>query len=495
MNRICIAALTLTWLACGPSVPGFPEPEAWSTRGPGGPTVLFNDTDLLSHCAYLTGGAEDHEHHNLVVMHDGYLLMPWAPEDASGGISFFEFDDPCNPIKIGEGYDIGMRESHTMAFGTVGGREYLAVDYQIADDAGGIGFWDITEPTAPVWVSELELPDYSYPDAYFRVALSTFWQGDMLYVSAGLNGVFVVDVTDPLSPELIHQHREVGHLVGSFHVIGNLAMSSSAGLAQTFLYDMSDPLGFDPIPGGDWLTQDQDGGQANYYFANIGGRYALFARKDTGGGPVVYDIGGPDAPSFVSDLNQEDADGGYVFRQNDHLFQGESNFSAVYDFCDPYAPHEIARIELVGDLDTLTPVGNIAVASVDDDANPGQSSAVVPWQKEPDTMGPRLELTSPSDEEHWVALTSRIGLSFDEMLESRSVHAGSLRVWSTDGDAVPGRFYTQENIVNFVPDFELSPDTTYVVHIPVDGIADVTGNPTTRSWSFRFTTGGELETE
>ena len=114
------------------------------------------------------------------------------------------------------------------------------------------------------------------------MALSTFWQGDYLYVSAGLNGIFVVDVTDPLSPTLVHQHREVGHLVGSFHVIGNLALSSSAGLAQTFLYDMSDPLGFEPIAGGNWLTQSADGGQANYYFANTGGRYALFARKDTG---------------------------------------------------------------------------------------------------------------------------------------------------------------------------------------------------------------------
>ena len=283
--------------------------------------------------------------------------------------------------------------------------------------------------------------------------------------------------------------------MGSFHVIGNIALSSSAGLAQTFLYDMSDPLGFAPIPGGNWLTQDQDGGQANYYFANTGGRYALFARKDTGGGPVVYDIEDPTEPRFVSEFEQEDADGGYVFRQNDHLFQGESNFSAIYDFCDPYAPREIARIDLDGDLDTLTPVGNVAVASVDDDANPGQSSAVVPWSTEPDTMGPRMELTSPSDGETWVAPTSRIGLGFDEMIESRSVHEGSLRVWTTDGDPVPGRFYTQENLVNFVPDLELSPETTYIVDIPSDGIADVSGNPTSRSWTFRFTTGGDLETE
>ena len=64
-------------------------------------------------------------------------------------------------------------------------------------------------------VSELALPDYDYPDAYFRVVLSTFWQGDVLYASAGLNGVFAIDVSDPLAPELITQQTKLAHLVGS----------------------------------------------------------------------------------------------------------------------------------------------------------------------------------------------------------------------------------------------------------------------------------------
>ena len=480
-------------MACGPTIPEFPAADDWTVRGPGGPAASFTSGELLEHCAYLTGGPEDADHHNLVVMHDGYLWMPWAPEDGGGGITVFEFDDPCNPIKVSEVYEEGMRESHTMSFSRVGEKEYLAVDYQIADDVGGIGFWDVTDPSNPVWVSELELPDYSYPDAYFRVALSTFWQGDYLYVSAGLNGIFVVDVTDPLTPTLVHQHREVGHLVGSFHVIGNLALSSSAGLAQTFLYDMSDPLGFEPISGGNWLTQGADGGQANYYFANTGGQYALFARKDTGGGPVVYDLSNPQSPTFVGEYNQADADGGYVFRQNDWLFQGESNFSAIYDFSDPSQPSEWARIELTGDLDTLTPIGNIAVASVDDDANPGQSTAVVPWLREPECEGPRVELTSPADGDTWVSTTSRIGLSFDEMVEGRSVTPGSLRVWNTDGTAVPGRFYSQENIVNFVPDESLAADATYIVQVPAGGIVDSSGNPTEAAMEFRFSTGAEVD--
>ena len=167
--------------------------------------------------------------------------------------------------------------------------------------------------------------------------------------------------------------------------------------------------------------------------------------------------------------------------------------SAIYDFSDPSQPSEWGRIELTGDLDTLTPIGNIAVASVDDDANPGQSTAVVPWLREPECEGPRVELTSPADGDTWVPTTSQIGLSFDEMVEGRSVTPGSLRVWSTDGTAVPGRFYSQENIVNFVPDESLAADATYIVQVPAGGIVDSSGNPTEAAMEFRFSTGAEVD--
>ena len=132
MYRSCLALSSVAWFACAPTEPDFPDPTDWSTRGPGGPSVPFIEADLLSHCAYLTGGPEDHEHHNLVVMHDGYLLMPWAPEDASGGITFFEFDDPCNPTKIGESYDAGMR-------GRGEARPYDRLDRRAPPDIGSFG--------------------------------------------------------------------------------------------------------------------------------------------------------------------------------------------------------------------------------------------------------------------------------------------------------------------------------------------------------------------
>jgi hypothetical protein len=479
------------WLFLISCLPGWniewAEPDAWSIEGPGGPSASFDEAALLEHCAYLTGGPEDAEHHNLVVMHDGYLLMPWAPEDAGGGITFFDFSDPCDPVKVGEAYSETMRESHSMAFGTVGDREYLAVGYMAGEKTGGIGFWDVTDRSDPQWVSELAMEGFDYPDAYFFVTLSTFWQGDTLYVNYGLRGIGVVDVSDPMNPLVVDIIPEESLIAGSFHVVGNTAMASNAGASRTVMFDVSEPHDLKKIPGGTFDVE-VDGDVQAYYFANVGGEYALFARKTTGGGPVLYDISDPANPTFVgADLN-EDGAGGYAFRHGDLLFQGDSEFGTLHDISDPTLPTEVGRMQLKGDFDTLTPVGNVAVASVDEKGDPGQSSAVIPWDTQPDADPPQLRWHVPAHGEARVAETGRIGLSFDEMVERYSVHPGSVRVWTGDGQ-VHGRFNVQESIVNFTPDEPFLPDTMVYVEVPAGGVSDISGNAIEETMTFSFSTG------
>ena len=283
---------------------------------------------------------------------------------------------------------------------------------------------------------------------------------------------------------------ETAFMAGSFHVIGNLALASSAGMARTMLLDIGDPENWQLLA--DWPVTDDNGEQHPYYFANVGGRYALFARKDEGGATIVYDIADPTLPVRLGAGSSPDGDGGYVVRHHDLLFQGESNFGARYDFSDPAAPVEIARIDMSGDFDTLVPIGNVAVASVDDDAAAGLATQVFPWSSEPDALGPSVELVNPADGATWIPVTGRVGLSFDEQIEPRSVHAGSFRVWGEDGRAVAGRFYGQETIANFVPDAPLDANTTYFVEVPAGGIADVSGNPVAAATVFSFSTGSTV---
>ena len=99
---------------------------------------------------------------------------------------------------------------------------------------------------------------------------------------------------------------------------------------------------------------------------------------------------------------------------------------------------EIGRGFLPGDLDTVTPYGNIAVLSVDDEAEDGIASVVMPWRTDPDTEAPNLLRTIPADGATNVALTSRIGLGFDEFIEPTSVFAGSVRLYDSSGNAIDG---------------------------------------------------------
>ncbi len=467
----------------------FAAPDAWPPlTGPGGPGVT--DAPVFEHCAYLQGGPGTADHHNLVVPYDGYMLMPWAPEDGGGGITFYDMSVPCEPAKVGEAWADGMRESHTLGFSTVHGRDYAVVNH-LAEDGrgGGIGFWDITDVSAPVWVSQLEMPGHAYPDSYLRLTLSVFWQGPWVFVSNGVYGVFIVDASDPLEPQLAGQIEFEGpHLVGSFHVWGNRAMAATAGLGRTVLLDVSDPLAPQPIAGGDFVPHDATGKERFYYFSNVGSRYALFARSEEGGGPIVYDITDQNYPTFVSDHPTEEGDGAYVFQHGDRLFLGDSNRGQVYDFSEPTALVELGSFELKGDLDTVTPYGHMAIVSVDEKANAGQASAVVPWTAEPDSRGPRAGMTSPVHGATFQARTSRIGVVFDEMIEPKTVFSGSFRVWS-DAGPVPGSFNVQENIVNFTPDAPLLADTTYTVEVPSGGLTDTVGNPTAETLLFSFSTG------
>lgn len=478
-------------VGCTPATE-FPDASEWTLSGPGAPSRVFTEAELGVECVGLTGGPEDIEHHNMVGMVDGYLLMPWVPEDGGGGLTFFDVSDPCAPTKVGEAFAEAFRESHTVAIGDVGGRRLLAVDsIREGGDAGGLGLWDISDPTAPFWLSDIDIPGFSYPDAYFFVSLSTTFLGDHVYVSAGFLGLFIVDVSDPEAPELVAEYDFEGDapmLLGATAMVGDVGLAFNAGTAPTWVLDMSEPLA--PAPLAYFETEDTAGDTAPYYFATLGGRYGLFARKDGGGGPIVYDLSEPREPRFVADGFTVDGDGGYVFRQEDALFVGDSNFASIYDFSDPTALEELYRLYLPGDLDTATPVGNVVVLSVDAGAEAGRGSVVVPWRAQPDTRSPVAELLRPPPDAENVAATTRVGVAFSEMIEPASVFRGSFRVTDRRGVEVPGRLNAQESTVNFTPDEPLLAGKTYVVTLPAGGVADASGNPLDEevSWTFRVAT-------
>ncbi len=330
------------------------------------------------------------------------------------------------------------------------------------------------------------------------MVLSVFWQAPYVYVAGADNGIYVVDATDPRNPVLVHQESfEPTLRAGQVKVVGNLLIVTAAEGARTVLLDISDPGRPQPIPGGDFVSVDRDGTPRESYFSNVGGPgYIYYMRKDSGGGPIVYDISDPTRPRFVGDL-PSNGNGGYVSVHEGFAFTGESRFSAIYDVRDPTAITEVARLDLEGDLDTATPIGNVVVLSVDDEPVDDEGSAIAPWTNDPDSTPPVVTWVWPADGASGLPPSSRFGLFFSEQIDVKSAWAGSVRLYESDRDPALGRVdgyvSAQENVVNFWPTQPLRAGVRYTLEVPAGGIVDFNGNPLAEPFVAHFDTGGAME--
>lgn len=458
--------------------PGAHEPMA----GPGAGHVAVAADKLGAVCAWVSGGPDDKtQHHNLVVPFEGYLFMPWAPETAAqGGVSLFDMSDPCQPERIGYATTKQMRETHSVGFSFEGGR-WAVVNHGEGIIYGGILFWDLADLANPQVASVLKFDDFLYPDAYEKVTLSVFWQGDTVYVGGGNPGVYIVDASDPTQPKLVNQYTFDPPLrVGQVQAIGDLLVVGSADDARAALLDISDPRNPKPIAGGDFTVRDSTGKPRKYYFNNV--RDGLFwaTRKDGGGGLMIWDIRDPSAPKFRSEV-VTDGKGGYVFFHEDRAFCGESDHAVGFDISNLDAIEEIGRWKMTGDLDTATPVGNLLLLSVDDKADKDNAagSGVVPLRAAPDTTPPRVTWVWPPDGSKTLRPTSRVGITLTEMVEPKTAWQGSVRLYREDlgpeRGTVESIVQAQEHIVNVTPRAPLAPGR-YVLQVRAGGLRDWAGN-------------------
>ncbi len=476
----------------GPAPTPFVYPAADAMpplRGPAGPARTFAEDELFVNCARLDGGEESYHHHNLVTTYRGHLVLPWSPEFGTGGLSLFDMSDPCNPVKVGQGWHNRMRESHAMGFVHLREGDPHAGDYAVVTGTLGIQIWDLSTLETPEVVSYLEIEGIFYPDAYARVVLSVFWQYPWLYVAGADNGVYVVNTENPAAPRVVKQVPLDGLRAGGVFALGDLMMVTAAEGAQVQLLDIGDPADPQPIPGGRFTLTDRTGASVEAYHANLSGDLAFFARKEGGGGFIAWDISDPSAPVYRSE-GYVDGNGGYVYHDEGYVFVGNSSIAHVFDARDLDDVTVLGTGHLTGDLDTITPYGNVAVLSVDDDAEDELASAVMPWRADPDTTPPAVMRIRPGDGATGVAPTARIGVGLTEFVEPSSVFAGSIRLWHADGSAVDGWGTGQEAIATFTPKAPLEAGVTYTVEVVAGGLRDLNDNALAETVTTTFTVAG-----
>ncbi len=425
-------------------------------------------------------------HLNQPAVFNGYLMM-------AGNEDFFFYDvsNAASPKQLSKVSTPNRRaggeaETHTISFARSGNTFYMATT-----GGTGIDTWDVTNVTAPKHLGQLKISGVNYGD-YTEAVWGVSWQGQYIYVGATNNGIKVVDAADPANLKIVTEVSTSsygGVSAGPIDAIGNVLVvmtpKESAGIATL---DISDPT--KPTRLASLTTTTKS------YITQFHRHYAVML------GPIrVWDvltnpknIGTGTSP--LATMNNEYAE--YSAFSDDYLFIGHARQEisnvpgcSKITFSDPKSMKVVNRI--YGRMDTtynddqfLLPFGNLVALT--DDQTPYRGWVIAVHQTAPDTTPPVVDTVIPGNNSAGVSTKSRIGMTFSDNIELATVNGASFIVRPVGGQALPGRYGVRMSVVNFDPDQDLQPGTTYEVVLPKGGVADYVGNTLATEWKSTFTT-------
>jgi PKD repeat protein len=485
----CDAALDPPELAAGASAVSLPN-LTYGAAEVGKPIAVLKSKDTA-------GNARGHSR---VAMYKGYLLVPYSVDSGApgGGLSFYDLSDPRHPALVKQVDEAPLREAHGFGFSSSD-----AGDYAVFQAVEGIELWDLTSITSPVMKHYHHLGGIK-PSDYTEGAWWSFFQAPYVFVGGSGHGLYVVDATDVNHPQTI-AHLETGVTggvrIGPVFAVGNLLVASSMDGAGYFTFDISDPAHPQiiqlAIPGPDG-TPNPDA--PPIYSSMFNGDHIYGAGTDNrlhvtdvSNPSVIHSVGTSEDRLVAGGTTDVLDKGGYVEVQDGFAFSGFSHQFAKVNVSDPAHPHVVLTGSSgIGgrDEDFASVLGNLVFVGSDHPVG----SALIPHQAAPDTTPPAVNMVNPRPQAIHQALTSRVGLTFTDAIDVRTIGSASFIVRPLGGAALPGKYSTQTGIVNFSPDAKLQPNTTYEVIVPAGGLRDNVGNAVAVAFTSRFSTGAVVAT-
>lgn len=458
--------------------------------GPGVPNRTYPDEFVLTVISQLNSANGAPRSHGHVSMHKGYLVVIYSTDDggSDGGFSFYDISDPYAPELVFQKDDEEtqeIREAHGYGYSSS-----YAGDLVALQAAFGVQIWDWTDIFNPVRLSYLHLPGIEDSD-YALGAWWLSWQAPYIYVGGSGNGIYIIDATDPQNPVLVQRptgqpnpipiSQTGGFRIGPIFAVGNLLAASSMDGAGYVTMDISDPK--NPI-----VLDVLSGNIPEIYSSMVNGYKILATGLDKN--LYVYDIRNP---SEISLINSADINGpgGYVTFQDGFAHVGASTQYTKVDIRNDALYDRVGKATsgIRGrDEDFVVPLGNLIVLSDDH----GFGSFIIPHKGGRDLTGPSVNMVIPMDGATNQAQTTRVGLTFTDFVDLRSVNSSTFIVRPVGGAAISGKYSTQFGIVNFFPDEPLEPLTTYEVVVPKNGMKDLVGNLTPSSFVSTFATAPPL---
>lgn len=436
-------------------------------------------------------------HQNQPIVVNGYVEGAGNAE-----ICFYDISDPTAPKllsrKVSPGFDasagpkgVGEAESHQTSLARYGNKFY-----QVVTSGLGVDIWEITDPRAPRHITLVELPNVNYGD-FTEAVWGMYWQGQTIYVGGTNTGLHILDAKDPEDVKLVKTipTSGIGGIsAGPLWAIGNTLVvttpKESGGIATL---DISDPL--NPIP----LSAIKP---SKSYIGGMYGHHA-YLQSPLRLWDVLTDplnIGTANAPQHTlpnSAFTEKGypADSEYVSFADGYLFLGHLRPDAgiskinIKDLNQMKIEERIwGRLEFTnGDDQFSIQVGSLLVLA--DDEQPYRGMVIAAHSTQPDTTPPAVDTVLPKNGEMGRSRKSRIGLSFTDNLELATVHPGSVIVRPMGGEPLKGSYGLYMGFLNFDPDEDLMPNTTYEVVLPKDGLKDLVGNGIAAEFKSTFTTG------
>jgi hypothetical protein len=448
-------------------------------NGPGLGNLTYTSSELFKSIWKYT--TPQHYGSNIAIMHNGYLVTTYTPDSGNppGGIMIWNVSNPRSPVLVKNVFDnrtASLREAHSI--GQHG--NYIALQ-----EGCGIQIWDLSNVQNPVLVKRFCIPGYAHDD--YGSAWQLFWQAPYIYIGNGSSGLDVVDATDILNPVYV-KHVNIGMPVGPLFAIGNLLVTGAHDIGKGYaILDISDPKNPKLL---NKITNTD-----NIYSAFVNGNRIIgssrFSSDDNSFS--VYDFTDPFSIKLAGRVNIQNSGQLYCATQDQYIFQGLESEIVKIDASNVASMKVAGRgnLGISGDSDhgQVSPMGNLVFVGNDH----GTGSGFIVHQLAPDTKGPSVNMVSPISGAINRALTSRIGMTFTDNIDLRTVNSNTFIVRPKGGAALNGIYSHQFSTVNFTPAQPLQPNTTYEIEIPAGGLKDWVGNATTTTFVSNFSTGSTID--
>lgn len=455
--------------------------------GPGLPNLSYPANEVNTVIGQINADIGAPRGHGTLSMHRGYLAVVFSLDSGKGdgGFAFYDISNPRMPVLVNSKDDDetqDIREAHGYGFWD---------DYVVLQSGKGVQFWDWSDVMNPKRVSTLDLPGVSASD-YLVGAWWAFWQAPYVYVGGSQNGLYIVDASDVAHPKLVDRGADRpnpiptsnlgGFRIGPVFALGNLLVVSGMDDPGYATLDIRDPK--NPI-----LLAAKRLAMPKVYSAMLNGGKIYGPGDD--GTLHVHDVSDPFQIIDLGNSAPMGGKGGYTSIQDGFAHVGASNNYAKIDItaAKPYPVPVTWSQGTAGDRDFGTALGNLVAISDDH----GYGSFLAPHQSAPDTMPPAVNFQSPKNGATNVALTSRIGLSFSDQIDRRTANSSTFIVRPVGGQALAGRYSYQTNLLNFAPDAELLPNTSYEIVLPSGGLQDLAQNGLAETYIASFSTGIKVE--